>query len=327
MDTSTHMMYGVGLGSLAMIDPTIASSDITPIYIACILGSNAPDFDYAFKLKGKSTYYKKHRGFSHSLPMIPLWAVLISICFLPIYSLEYVLHLFAWTYLAVTIHVITDLFNIHGTQMLRPITSKWISFDAVPLFDTFVAIMHGVGFILVLTGSHPGSTFLLIYSGILVYYFFRLFWSYRIKKNIKLHFRNSTNLKMIPSMDLISWRIIIETDKDFILGDYFFGKLTVEHTLTKQFSNHEPWIHASKKDYTISNFLASNCYAYPEVVTRKDGLEVRWLDLRFKKNKKFFPFMAISYFPHKESKGNSYVGWFHHPIQYKKMVNKLKRTS
>jgi inner membrane protein len=147
VETSTHILIGIGLGSLSSLDPALLS-DPLPVYLSCVLASNAPDFDFAAKLKGNSVYYKLHRGFSHSLPMLPLWAFLITAGFIPFtQNIEFLNHLFIWNLVAVTIHVLTDSFNIHGTQALRPFTKKWISLDFVPLFDFFIFFLHSVGFI------------------------------------------------------------------------------------------------------------------------------------------------------------------------------------
>ena len=80
MDTTSHTIIGLGLGALSHIDPMAADSATFSyaILIGTVIGSNAPDFDYVYKLKGNSSYYRNHRGWSHSLLALPLWGLAVS---------------------------------------------------------------------------------------------------------------------------------------------------------------------------------------------------------------------------------------------------------
>lgn len=67
MDTATHLVMGVTLGSLATLDPAIAQSDIGPqaVMLATIAGSNIPDIDTVLKLRNNAKYIRNHRGITH----------------------------------------------------------------------------------------------------------------------------------------------------------------------------------------------------------------------------------------------------------------------
>src|SRR3954471_10536750 len=116
MDTSSHILIGFGLAALAQSDPVVSGSDALTqaVIIGSVVGSNAPDFDILYKLKGSSSYNKNHRSHSHSLLILPLWALLIVAALIPFFPNVSYLHLFLWTFLAVIIHVVTDLLNVHG---------------------------------------------------------------------------------------------------------------------------------------------------------------------------------------------------------------------
>ncbi|WP_113929344.1 metal-dependent hydrolase [Bacillus sp. P14.5] len=218
MDTLTHVVIGGGIATLSMLDPVIAEAGLSPlIYASCILGSNAPDLDYFYKMKGKSAYYRNHRGFSHSIPMVIIWTLLISLLFVPFVSPAFLLHLAFWTYLSVQFHVISDILNIHGTQALRPFSSRWISLDAVPLFDFFIIVVHAAGFGAVLLGEPPGETFRNVYGILAVYITVRLAVSFSVKAHLRAHFKNAERIKIVPSMNLWSFRVIIETKKILFL--------------------------------------------------------------------------------------------------------------
>mgnify|MGYP001096280644 CR=1 FL=1 len=129
MDTFSHIIIGLGLGALAQIDPVISNDNSlkTAVLIGTVVGSNAPDFDFIHRFKGKSSYYQNHRGWSHSLPAIPMWSILTTAAILPFFQETSIFHLFLWITLAVTLHVLLDLFNVNGTQAIRPFSSKWLS--------------------------------------------------------------------------------------------------------------------------------------------------------------------------------------------------------
>jgi inner membrane protein len=320
METSTHILFGGGIASLAYFDPALQEYSL-PVYVSCVLASNAPDFDYVFKLKGKSEYYKLHRGFSHSLFMLPFWAILITIVFAHYYpDIVFLQHLFVWNLGAVIVHVIMDVLNFHGTQVLRPFTDKWFSIDCIPLFDYFIFLLHLSGMTLSLTGFHPGETFLAIYLLLFLYILLRFAIRSYIYHQLTTHFLKSRVVKIIPNMDLYSWQVIIEGEENYILGRYTWGKLMVDSVLEKETS--QPWIEISKQNKDISNFITSTIFVYPRVIERKEALEVRWIDLRFRKGRRF-PFNAIWVFSHHKSLEKSYVGWFHHPIEYKRVKREL----
>ncbi|WRP04992.1 metal-dependent hydrolase [Rossellomorea aquimaris] len=320
METSTHILFGVGIASLASLDPNLQEYSL-PVYVSCVLASNAPDFDYALKLKGKSEYYKLHRGFSHSLIMLPLWAFMITAGIALIYpDTEFLQHLFLWNLGAVIVHVLTDLLNFHGTQVFRPFTEKWFSFDCVPLFDYFIFLLHISGMVVSLIGFHPGKTFLAIYLLMFIYILLRFAVRSYIYHQLTAQFLKSKEMKILPNMDLYSWQVIIECEEYYILGRYTWGEFVVDSVLQKETSH--SWIEISKQNKDISNFITSTIFIYPRVIERKEALEVRWIDLRFRKGRRF-PFKAIWVFSHHKSLEKSYVGWFHHPTQYKRIKKEL----
>lgn len=149
MDTTSHILMGLGLGALAQINPVIANDDVLTqaVVLGTIIGSNAPDFDFMYLLKGKGSYYRNHRAWSHSLLALPLWSAAVSGIIFSLFNVPSFSHLFFWTFLAVILHVFFDLFNVHGTQVLLPFSNKWIAFDSLPLFDPMISFVHILGFL------------------------------------------------------------------------------------------------------------------------------------------------------------------------------------
>jgi inner membrane protein len=325
MDTFSHIVIGLGIGALAQIDPAI-SNDPTlseAVIIGVVIGSNAPDFDYIYRLRSRGSYIRHHRGFSHSLLSLPLWGMIISAVIYLFFPGISFLHLFIWLFLSVLLHVLLDLLNVDGTQILQPFSRKWIAFDAIPLIDPYIIFLHLLGLSL-LPFFNGGKTFLVIYLFLFLYLFLRFISTVSIKRYLQSHFLNAIQIKLIPRMVLFKWDIIIETKEDFIFGVYSENSLKVEHTFAKKIDFPE-LVKASKDDDAVSDFLSATDYAYPFVQKYKSGYYVYWKDLRFR-TKKFFPFRAILFISSDFKSKKSYVGWLNSLKKYKKVLKNLKNT-
>lgn len=326
MDTTSHIIIGLGLGALSYIDPIVANSASMSfaVLMGTVIGSNAPDIDFVYKLKGNSSYIRHHRGWSHSLPSLPLWGLAVSGSIYPFFPDSSFLHLFLWTVLAVILHVFFDLFNVYGTQALRPFSKKWIAFDSIPLIDPLIIFLHVVGFCL-LPFYETGMVFSFIYMFIFLYLFIRTVYSYFIKKYLFGYFQNAISIKMIPKMSIFEWNLMMETEDDFLFGVYSLNSLSIEHTISKHVK-YSDLIRESMKDSLVSDFLSSTDYAYPFVQEKKNGYFVYWKDLRFR-NKKFFPYLAVVFISTEFKNMISYTGWFHSLRHYKKVLRKLENTA
>lgn len=324
MDTSSHILIGFGLAALAQSDPLVSGSEALTqaVIIGSVVGSNAPDFDILYKLKGNSSYNKNHRSHSHSLLILPLWALLIVTTLIPFFPNVSYLHLFLWTFLAVIIHVVTDLLNVHGTQVLLPFKRKWISFDTIPLVDPFITITHLVGFYCLLY-LDPALLFASIYSMIILYIFLRFVYLSWIKQQLKEHFLHASTIKLIPRGSLLKWDIYIETKEDFLFGCYCLNSLTIEHVTSKKIAFPEVMENCPEHQ-TINDFLSSTNYAFPFVKKQKNGYFIFWKDLRFRQ-RKFFSYLAIVYLSLDGRQiYSTYSGWLYSVKQLRKIIRKLR---
>lgn len=325
MDTFSHIVMGLGIGALAQIDPVVSNNHSLSqaVLLGAVIGSNAPDFDFIYRMKGKGSYIRNHRGISHSLPALPLWAVFVSgfiYLFLP--GADF-LHLFLWTFLAVILHVFLDLFNVHGTQVLLPFSRKWISFDSIPLTDPFIFMLHVLGFCL-LPFFHSGKTFLVIYACMFLYLFIRTFSTIFIKKYLHSYFQNAIEIKCIPHTSIGKYDVIIETNEDFLFGVYYKNELYIEHSFSKVIPFPE-LVEDSKSDEVVADLLSSTHFAYPFVRECKKGYLIYWNDLRFR-TKRFFRFGAILFISSDLKCKKRYIGHVNSPKQYKKVLKNLKNS-
>ncbi|RKJ36732.1 metal-dependent hydrolase, partial [Butyricicoccus sp. 1XD8-22] len=118
MDSGTHLVMGVALGGLALVDPVVANNSMTfgAVMAGTLLGSQAPDIDTVLKLRNNAVYIRHHRGITHSIPAVILWPLAITGLLSLIVPDANAFHIWLWTFLAVFLHVFVDIFNAYGTQ-------------------------------------------------------------------------------------------------------------------------------------------------------------------------------------------------------------------
>src|SRR5256885_9580761 len=85
----------------------------------------APDLDFIAGLAGPVAYLENHRGITHSLVLLPLWAFMVS------WLLAKLLRdpggwraLYGITALAIALHIAADVITSYGTMLLAPF-SDW----------------------------------------------------------------------------------------------------------------------------------------------------------------------------------------------------------
>src|SRR5256712_12394791 len=75
MDTLTHALSGALLArATASEEPRAIPRRIAAGFFACA----APDLDFVFGYAGPVQYLLNHRGITHSLVLLPLWAFLVA---------------------------------------------------------------------------------------------------------------------------------------------------------------------------------------------------------------------------------------------------------
>ncbi|ADU29005.1 metal-dependent hydrolase [Evansella cellulosilytica] len=289
MDTSTHIVTGIGIAGLAHLDPSVSQLSLG-LLTCTILGSNAPDFDFLMKYKSKEAYVKEHRGTSHSIPMVLCWALFISsivafISSVPFYSL------FIWTLLAVVSHVIFDIFNIYGTQALRPFSDKWIALHLLPIFDPYIMGAHLLGICFWMYGFHPGVTFLIVYLIIALYILVRYVKYATIISQLKKNTNEDISFTLLPTVNMNKWSVIANKQEQYSLGKYVYGSVTWSKVLPKP-SEKNKVIKASMKSRFISFIKKRSQYVHAKIVKKVDGYEVHWFDIRYQ-SKIDEPFIAV----------------------------------
>lgn len=312
MDTGTHLVIGLGLAGLAQIDPVVASSGVvtTAVLIGTVVGSQIPDADGLLRFKDNATYIRNHRGRSHSLPALIIWTLLITGCLSLVFQNLPILHTGMWVGIAVCFHVFTDLFNTYGTQALRPLSEKWVSWNIIHIFDPFIFTSHLIAiFMWSVHLASPTLIFPTLYILLAVYYVWRTLDHYLLE--IGLHRKDPGHAEgdkyiLIPTFNLYVWNVVKrKASGSYALGELKNGKLrwVDEVTCAKH-----PAVEVSKKHENIQALLYFSSYACSELREHPWGYEVRWADVRYR-HRKQYPFVAVLHMDHNLETLDSYVGW------------------
>jgi inner membrane protein len=310
LDTGTHIVMGIALGSIATLDPVVAQNPILAeaVLIGTLVGSQAPDLDTILKLKNNAKYIRNHRGITHSIPAMLLWPLFISGIIYYFYPEANLFHLWIWTFAAVILHVFVDIFNAYGTQALRPFTKKWIALGLINTFDPFIFLIHITGIGIILLGAHPGYTFLFIYMILVGYYIVRFRQQTKIKEAVHKLIPDVEEIIVVPTIRYHEWHLAITAKKYFYVARAKYGKIRILDTFEKCPVPNNPIIEAAKKDDNLSAFLSFSPVYRWEINEYSDHYEVRFTDLRYR-HKGYYPFVAIVQLDLNLNIVSSYTGW------------------
>ncbi|HLR07645.1 MAG TPA: metal-dependent hydrolase [Bacillota bacterium] len=312
MDTGTHTTMGVALGGLATLDPIVANDPTLfhAVFAGTIIGSNAPDFDTILKLRNNATYIRHHRGTSHSIPAVMMWGVAISGTIHAIVPQVDFFHLWIWTCLAVVIHVLTDITNAYGTQAGKPFTNKWMALGFINTFDPYIFWLHLAGIVAWILGAHPGYTWLIIYTVIILYYCKRMIDKKEIVKKIKETFPDTEQIVTSPTIKQNKWRVAITTATHFYVGIVIDGHIEIVDTFVRLTLPDSHLMNVAKQDHNIAAFLAFSPIYRWEISPFDDFTEIRFIDLRYR-SKGRYPFVAVVQIDDSDRIISSYTGWIY----------------
>lgn len=149
MDTLTHALSGLLLGRVLATTPARARplsnraarifGNPVPVWQALLVSGVAatfPDSDAVLKFVSDLAYLRGHRGITHSLVMLPLWAVLIG--GLLALLLRQASHWKRFSWLAAAglgIHIAGDWITQFGTMLLAPLSDTRYGLGSTFIID------------------------------------------------------------------------------------------------------------------------------------------------------------------------------------------------
>lgn len=145
MDTITHALSGALLArATAPATPRPEQLALRSRLLVGFLAGAFPDSDVVIRLFSDAiTYLNLHRGVTHSLPLLPLWALLLAGLFVLMWRRRYRWQAFyGIALLALCIHVAGDVITAYGTKIFAPFSDYRAQLPAIFIIDPlFTAII------------------------------------------------------------------------------------------------------------------------------------------------------------------------------------------
>lgn len=147
LDTITHTLFGIGLYYAAKKEE-LTKRERFGLFFTTLVGSQIPDIDVISKLWDYEGMYQMwHRGITHSIFLVPLWALLIYFLVILLFKVKDKRYFF-WGMLAVFIHNTSDVLNAWGTGYLEPFSNVRLTLGTVPIIDFVIWAIFLVSFLL-----------------------------------------------------------------------------------------------------------------------------------------------------------------------------------
>jgi inner membrane protein len=147
MDSITHTLFGMGIYK-AINKERMSKKEKYALLFTSIGASQIPDIDIISQLWDTSGQYQMwHRGITHSIFLVPIWALLFYLLNLAFFRTKNV-HLYFVALISVFIHDTSDVFNAWGTGYLEPFSSGRLTLGTISIIDFVIWFIFLLAFIL-----------------------------------------------------------------------------------------------------------------------------------------------------------------------------------
>jgi inner membrane protein len=171
MDPLTHVAAGV-IWSQLITTPSRWWAALAGTLFAVL-----PDIDYFYIFWDRLAFIRYHRGFTHSLVALPLFALAGALAGRLLGGPRWFKPLFILGLIVLASHLLLDLATSYGTQILSPFSRRRFTLDWVFIIDPYLTALLLAGAISALTfhlwGPRLGAWFLtaaLVYMLICAFY-------------------------------------------------------------------------------------------------------------------------------------------------------------
>ena len=170
MDTLTHALSGALLARATA--PAIPRpGELTPRARMTVgfMSAVFPDCDIVLRLFGELTYIDLHRGVTHSIILLPAWALLLAWLFSRFSRQRYSWRaIYGTAALGIAIHIGGDLFTAYGTMMLAPFSHYRFAFPfsfIIDLYFTSIIVIGLAGVMFIRQRRYPAVIALMVLGG------------------------------------------------------------------------------------------------------------------------------------------------------------------
>lgn len=277
MDPITHAVVGLSIAVL-LGEPMSLSN---PAIIGCVAGAVIPDGDIVMQLKGDYVYLKNHRGLSHSIPMMLVYAAALAGALWLMFGSIPLWKVFAFSLLGSLSHIALDITNSYGAQILWPLSKKRITLDLLLIYDPMLIVLCLLILMPAVRSIIPPFVSLAMFS---VYLALRYLMKNTAKKIAfkKLGDRyNPKYFRIMPSMvGLIKWHFILKTNKEKVIGEV--NILPRRFMIINVMNNIDKKLYDIVIDTPIAKFFSQFTPVFHIDCEKKEGNYVfKFIDLRY----------------------------------------------
>ena len=228
MDTLTHALSG-----MLVANASYQKTETLPYWLRGWIGffvAAFPDIDIIARLFGMQAYLEYHRGITHSIIMMPIWAIILAWLLAKLLS-RFTRTQYKWRdllplcLLSLGVHIFADVITAYGTYVFAPITDFRLSFPTTFIIDLyFTGIILIAIIISVIIREHAKNIAL---SGLMILLAYVLLQGYWLQMAIGEAYATVPTQKLqakkvvaIPQpLSPLNWKIIIETDDRLFVRD------------------------------------------------------------------------------------------------------------
>lgn len=149
MDTLTHALSGALLARAT--EPKSPRAGQLPRRTRMWVGFWAaafPDSDFVLRLIDPLTYLTAHRGITHSVIILPLWALVLAFFFVVLARGKYTWRAFAGVCaLGIGVHIAGDVITAFGTMVFAPFSGLRVSLPTTFIIDPYFTAIIVMGLI------------------------------------------------------------------------------------------------------------------------------------------------------------------------------------
>lgn len=143
MDNVTHTLFGLALAASGLSKRVGRGTTAT-----IVLASNMPDVDIVFALFQGEQGMLLRRGLTHSVLLLPLFALVLALLMKVFFRRQKLLALFFLSMLALAGHLFLDLLNSYGVVLLYPLSMKRFELAWTFIIDLWLAGLMAVPLLL-----------------------------------------------------------------------------------------------------------------------------------------------------------------------------------
>lgn len=235
MDTLTHALSGALLARATARRPTPAGAGPDtrlPTGQRMVIGAVAaafPDIDFVANAASPLTYLLNHRGITHSLLVLPLWALLLSWLAALVYRNPRGWRAFyGVAAIGVLAHIVGDLITSFGTMIFAPFSDARYAWGTTFIIDLWFSgiILAGLAFSAVWKGSRvPAAAACIVlaaYVGGLQLYLQHRALEVGRERARALDWPDARVSALARAVSPFNWTVIVERD-----GDYRYANINL----------------------------------------------------------------------------------------------------